>query len=125
MAVGWDFAEELVREQAEGPASREYPVAPPGGRLRDLARRTAAGAVPWPSASEVLAHECGHTGQARRWGGLYWPVGAVFTLYREGPHWYNWFENQASAEGMFGGLVGGSVCPELLPLLTGREPPRG
>ena len=69
---------------------------------------------PWPSASEILAHECGHTAQARRLGALYLPLGAAFTLFREGPAWYNHFENQASAEGLFGGIVGGSVCAELM-----------
>jgi hypothetical protein len=120
IAVGWDFAEELVSEQAAEPASREYPLVIPGGTLRNLNRRTAAGGPPWPSASEILAHECGHTAQARRWGLFYWPVGGALTLFREGPHWYNRFENQASAEGMFGGIVPGSVCEQLRPLLTGR-----
>ena len=66
------------------------------------------------SPSEVVAHECGHTGQVRRLGAIYWPVGGALTLFREGPHWYNGFENQASEEGQFGGLVNGSVCPELM-----------
>jgi hypothetical protein len=121
IAVGWDFAEELLREQAAEPASREFPVVVAGGRLRDLDRRTAAGAAPWGSASEVLAHECGHTAQARRWGVFYWPVGGALTLFREGPHWYNRFENQASAEGMFGGIVPGSVCPRLIRILNKNQ----
>ncbi len=114
IAVGWDFAEEVLREQLAEPASRDHPVEVAGGRLRDLQRRTAVGAEPWPSASEVLAHECGHTAQARRLGWLYLPLGACFTLWREGPAWYNLFENQASAEGLFGGIVNDSVCPELM-----------
>jgi hypothetical protein len=114
IAVGWDFAEEVLREQMAEPASPENPVEVRGGRLHDLQRRLAAGAEPWPSASEVLAHECGHTAQARRLGALYLPCGALFTLFREGPAWYNRFENQASAEGLFGGIVNGSVCPELM-----------
>lgn len=117
IAVGWDFAEELLREQADHPASREHPLEVAGGRLRDLDRRTAAGAPPWPSAGEILAHECGHTGQARRLGLLYWPLGAAFTAWREGPHWYNAFERQASAAGQFGGIVNGSVWPRLRHLL--------
>jgi hypothetical protein len=113
IAVGEDFALEVLLEQMAEPASRERPVAVLGGRLNDLARRTAAGAPPWPSASEVLAHECGHTAQARRYGWLYLPLGAAFTLFREGPRWYNAFENAASEGGLFGGLVSGSVRPDL------------
>ena len=37
-----------------------------------------------------------------------------FTLWREGPHWYNGFENQASEDGLFGGIVNGSVQAELM-----------
>jgi hypothetical protein len=118
IAVGWDFAREVLLEQCSEPVSREHPLSIAGGRLRDLERRRAVGAEPWPSASEVLAHECGHTAQARRWGWGYLPMGAAFTLWREGPHWYNHFENQASEEGMFGGIVTGSVCPDLLGLFS-------
>lgn len=114
IAIGWDFAERVLREQAAEPASRERPVEVAGGRLRDWKRRTAAGASSQVSACEVLAHECGHTGQVRRLGVVYWPVGASLTLFREGPHWWNRFENQASDDGQFGGLVNGSVCPELM-----------
>lgn len=114
IAVGWDFAAEVLQEQMAEPASRERPVEVVGGRLHDLERRTHAGALPWPSASEVLAHEVGHTEQARRLGWLYLPAGALFTLWREGPRWVNWFENAASATGQFGGIVNGSVCPELI-----------
>lgn len=114
IAVGWDFALEVLREQMAEPASRERPVEVAGGRLHDLARRQAAGAEPWPSASEVMAHEIGHTAQAIRLGLLYLPTGAAFTLFREGPAWYNHFENQASAQGLFGGIVDGSVCQELM-----------
>jgi hypothetical protein len=114
IAVGWDFAEEVLREQAAEPASRAHPVEVLGGRLRDLERRLAGGGGPWPSASEVLAHECGHTWQARRLGWAYWPVGAAVTLFREGPHWWNAFENGASEHGLFGGIVNGSVCAALM-----------
>jgi hypothetical protein len=114
IAVGWDFALEVLREQASEPASREQPVAVAGGRLRDVRRRTLAAGEAFASASEILAHECGHTWQAGRLGWLYWPVGAAFTLCREGPRWYNAFENRASEEGLFGGIVNGSVCPELM-----------
>ena len=113
IAVGRDFAADVLREQADAPASRQRPVEVRGGRIRDAERRRAAGADPWPSASEVLAHECGHTWQARRLGFLYLPCGALFTLYREGPHRRNWFENQASEFGQFGGIVNDSVDPDL------------
>jgi hypothetical protein len=122
VAVGWDFAEEVLREQAAEPASRERPVSVRGGRIRDLGRRLGAGAEPWASASEVLAHECGHTAQALRLGWLYLPAGAAFTLFREGPHWYNHFENQASERGLFGGVVNGSVHPWLMERLRNPGP---
>lgn len=105
VAVGWDFAAQVVREQAASPASRERPVEVPGRRLR-------GGLI--PDCSTVLAHECGHTWQVRRLGLLYWPVVGALTLFREGDHWYNHFENQASAVGQFGGIVDGSVLPRLL-----------
>jgi hypothetical protein len=104
IAVGRDFAAAVLREQTTEPASRDRPVVVAGGRLR-LARE---GWGP-PSASEVLAHECGHTGQARRMGMWYWPVVGTFTLFREGDRWWNRFENEASATGRFGGIVSGSV----------------
>ncbi len=113
IAVGWDAAEDVLREQLAEPASRDRPVEVAGGRVRNIFRRSEAGAEPWPSASEILAHECGHTAQAARMGFLYWPVGACLTLFREGPRWYNQFENQASEEGQFGGIVTGSVSPSL------------
>ena len=114
IAVGWDFAEDLLREQLQEPASREHPVEVLSGRLNDEERRCGGGADPWPTASEILAHECGHTAQARRLGWLYLPTGALFTLFREGPAWYNFFENQASESGQFGGIVNGSVDPTLM-----------
>ena len=94
------------------------PVEVAGGRVRDLDRRTAAGAEPWATASEILAHEIGHTGQALRLGPVYLPVVGAFTLFREGPHWWNHFENQASEDGQFGGIVNGSVRSDLLELLS-------
>jgi hypothetical protein len=114
IAVGWDFAGEVLREQAREPASREHPVAVSGGRIGDGSRRLAAGGQSFAGASEVLAHECGHTWQALRLGLAYWPVVGALTLFREGPHWYNHFENQASEVGLFGGIVNGSVHPRLL-----------
>jgi hypothetical protein len=113
IAVGWDFAEAVLREQTAAPASRERPVEVAGGRLCDAQRRQAAGGSSFPGASEVLAHECGHTRQMRRLGLAYWPVVGAVTLFREGPHWWNHFENQASETGLFGGIVNGSVCPQL------------
>jgi hypothetical protein len=114
IAVGWDFAEELLREQITEPASRDRPVEVIAGRMRDMHRRFAAGGEPWPSASELLAHECGHTWQARQLSWLYLPAGAAFTFFREGPHWYNYFENQASELGQFGGILNDSVAPALM-----------
>jgi hypothetical protein len=106
MAVGWDFAAAVLHEQRADPASRERPVVVAGGRLR-IGRGE-------PPASEVLAHECGHTGQARRMGLWYWPVVGAFTLFREGDEWWNRYENEASATGQFGGIVHDSVDKELL-----------
>jgi hypothetical protein len=123
IAVGWDFAEMVLREQAAEPASREHPVEVCGGRIREWQRRVAAGGPEQISASEVLAHECGHTWQARWMSFAYWPVGGTFTLFREGPRWWNRFENQASEQGQFGGIVNGSVCPQLMERLAGKSPP--
>lgn len=119
IVVGWDFAELVLREQAAEPASRDNPVAVAGGRIGDWQRRVAAGASSQASACEVLAHECGHTAQVRRLGLVYWPIGGVLTLFREGPHWWNHFENRASEDGMFGGIVSGTVCEKLRKCLTG------
>jgi hypothetical protein len=113
IVVGWDFAEFLVREQVVRPASRQMPVEVAGGRLRNRVARARAGAPSLPSASEIIAHECGHTWQAWRWRAGYLPIGAAFTLFREGPYFWNRFENQASEQGQFGGFVNGSVCSRL------------
>ncbi len=120
IAVGWDFAESVLREQAETPASREYPVAVAGGRIGDASRRAAAGSPSFATASEILAHECGHTWQAGRLGSAYLPLVGSVTLFREGPYPWNHFENEASEEGLFGGLVNGSVCPTLMERLVCR-----
>jgi hypothetical protein len=101
IAVGHDFAAQVLREQALDPATRERPVVVRGGRLK-AGRRGEFGP---PTCSEILAHECGHTGQARWMGLWYWPTGAAFTLFREGERWWNRFENEASATGQFGGIV--------------------
>jgi len=114
IAVGWDFATELVTEEATQPSTCQKPMAVFGGRLKDLDRRQLAGAEPWYSASELMAHECGHTAQARRLGWFYWPLGATFTLFREGPKWWNQFENQASENGQFGGIIPGTLHPRLV-----------
>jgi hypothetical protein len=114
IVVGWDFAEGVLREQAAAPASRTHPVAVAGGRLNDLLRRATAGVPDFASASEVLAHECGHTWQALRIGPAYLPLVGSVTLFQEGPNSWNRFENEASEEGLFGGLVNRSVCPELM-----------
>jgi hypothetical protein len=117
IACGWDVAEEVLREQIEWPASRAFPIEVIGGRLRDEQRRLAAGGPLWPSCSEIIAHEVGHSYQAKRLSWLYLPKGALFTLWREGEGWVHAFENEASEMGQFGGLVPGSLHPRLLPLL--------
>jgi hypothetical protein len=121
IVVGWDFAEELLREQAAAPASRRRPVAVAGGRISDTRRRAAVGVRHGAGASEVLAHECGHTWQALRIGPAYLPLVGAVTLFGEGPHPWNHFENEASEEGRFGGLVDGSVGPSLFHRVTGRR----
>jgi hypothetical protein len=118
IVVGWDFAAEVYREQYRHPASRDHPVEVAGGCLRDVDLRAEEGGPSYPWASEVLAHECGHTAQARRLGALYLPVVGALTLFREGPHWWNHFENDASAQGQFGGLVNGSVRSDLIQLIN-------
>jgi len=118
IAVGWDFAERLLAEQLAAPASRQEPVTVAGGRLRDPRRRLASGAGERASASEVLAHECGHTWQALRLGAAYLPLVGALTLFREGSQLWNHFENQASEQGQFGGLVSGSVRGDLLSRLA-------
>jgi hypothetical protein len=114
IVVGWDFAEDLLREQIDEPASRSRPVAVAGGRINDLFRRAAAGAPHFATASEVLAHEIGHTWQVLRLGPAYLPLVGSVTLFQEGPHPWNHFENEASEQGLFGGLVNRSVCRELM-----------
>jgi hypothetical protein len=114
IAVGWDFAEMVLREQMAEPASRERPVEVLGGRLSIWERRAAAGASSQCSASEVLAHEVGHTAQCLRMPVIYLPVVGSVTLFREGLHWWNHFENNASEHGQFGGIVNSSVCDELM-----------
>jgi hypothetical protein len=104
--MGWDCARQVLLEQRFAPASRDHPVAVPGGRVRPHLRPP--GELQRPAlVGEILAHECGHTWQSLRLGWLYLPAGALFTFWREGRHWWNHFENQASAEGLFGGLVNG------------------
>jgi len=114
IAVGMDFAEFVLREQAALPSSRAHPLGVAGGRLRGIGR------LHGPTACEILAHECGHTWQALRLGWAYWPAGALLTLCREGPNWWNRFENEASEQGQFGGIVNGSVQPELTGRLSER-----
>ena len=89
-----------------------------GGRIHHPQRRAEAGGWSWASASEVLAHECGHTWQARRMGSVYLPLVGSVTLCREGPRPWNRFENEASEQGLFGGIVDHSVCAELMKLFT-------
>lgn len=120
IVIGWDFAAEFLSEQMDNPASREHPVEVAGGRINDLFRRAAAGVPNFASCSEVLAHECGHTWQALRLGSVYLPIVGSTTLFQEGPHPWNRFENEASEQGLMGGLVNGSVCPRLAAALASK-----
>lgn len=108
IVVGWDFAAAVLREQQAAPASRENPVSVTGGRIRPAAISRMV------TASEILAHECGHTFQALRLGFAYLPLVGSVTLFREGPHWWNRFENEASEFGQFGGIINHSVSQELI-----------
>jgi hypothetical protein len=108
VVVGEDFARRVIEEQAFCPATRLMPVEVAGGRLGDPVRRAAAGAGV-ATASEVMAHECGHTWQALWLGSAFLPVVGPVTLFREGGRPWNRFENEASELGQFGGLVAGSV----------------
>jgi len=119
IAVGWDFAESVLREQSHFPSSRQYPIEVSQGRIRGRSYREPADSSSVASASEVLAHECGHTWQALRLHTLYLPFVGAVTLFSEGPHSWNYFENQASELGQFGGVVKESVCPELAKLGQG------
>jgi len=125
IAVGWDFARGVLREQMQAPASRRFPVSVAGGRLGDIERRQRAGGADYPSFSEILAHECGHTWQASRLGDIYLPVVGFTTLFLEGPRPWNHFENEASSQGLFGGIVTGSVCRQLLTIAGERRQETG
>jgi hypothetical protein len=111
-----------MREQAATPASPARPLQVVGGRIRDLLRRAAAGSPTLATAGEILAHECGHTWQALRLGPVYLPMVGAVTLFGEGARPWNHFENEASEEGLFGGLVAGSVCSELWKFLRPDRP---
>jgi hypothetical protein len=115
IAVGRDFAASVLREQSVFPASRQHPVEVQG-RIRDPDRRNTSERT--ATASQVLAHECGHTWQALRLHSLYLPFVGAVTLFREGSHPWNYFENQASELGQFGGIVKGTVCEELMKALA-------
>lgn len=121
IAVGWDFAEWVLREQVQSPASREHPIEVVGGRIQHQERRLSAGGSTQATASEILAHECGHTGQANRMGAAYLPLVGAVTLFREGERWWNFYENEASGQGQFGGIVKGTVCPRLWEMVTDAE----
>ncbi len=107
IAVGRVLAASVFREQQLKLISREAPQAVSAGRLRSPHQARS------PSASEILAHECGHTWQAIQLGAFYLPLVGTLTLFREGPYPWNRFENEASAQGLYGGIVPGSVSPRL------------
>lgn len=122
IAIGWDHAREIIREQAFDVTTPDRPLAVCAGRLRDVNRRAKAGGDWVPTLCEVMAHECGHTAQGRRLGGFYWALVGPVTLFGEGVRWWNRWENDASANGLFGGIVPGSVCEELRALLPAGHP---
>lgn len=111
--IGWDFARALLQEQIREPASRQFPVEVCGGRLKDQERRAQAQGPSYPSYSEIMAHECGHTWQALWLGPSYLALVGSVTMFQEGPKPWNRFENEASEQGLFGGLVAASLCPRL------------
>lgn len=117
IAVGLDFAQELLADPAVWQVTREQPAMVAASSLCDMEKRTQAGAPALPSHAELLAHEIGHTLQARRYRLLYLPLVGSMTRFGEGCHWWNRFENEASATGQFGGIVAGSVSPALQALL--------
>lgn len=113
VAVGWDFAVDVVSDPAAWQTSRDNPLMVAGGGFTKLSERIKLGAPVVPQRVEILAHEVGHTIQALRLGLVYLPLVGALTLFGEGPHWWNRFENEASVEGQFGGIIPGSVCDEL------------
>lgn len=113
IAVGCDFAERLIVEFRSHSINQDNPMMVVGGRLRDAEKRRSAGCDYSVSHAEIMAHECGHTAQACRYGFLYWPIGATVTLFGEGSRWWQQFENQASETGQFGGIIAGTLHPWL------------
>lgn len=113
--MGWDFARALLADPLVWRASREHPLVVAGGSLCNVEARLQAGGPACPSKGEVLAHEIGHTYQAKRYPVLYLPIVGAVTALGEGPHFWNYFENQASSEGQFGGIVPGSLIEANLP----------
>ncbi len=113
IAVGWDFARAFLDSPATWAISRDRPLTVAAGRLTDGSRRAQCGAPACPSGAEILAHEIGHTGQALRFRFLYLPIVGAVTVFGEGPRPWNRFENDASEQGQFGGIVPDSVCSAL------------
>ncbi len=110
IAVGWDFARALVDSPGTWAISRDRPLTVAAGRLTDAQRRAEVGAPACPGEAEILAHEIGHTLQALRLRLLYLPLVGAVTIFGEGRHFWNRFENEASDQGQFGGIVPDSVC---------------
>jgi len=109
IAVGSDFADLLLNDPAVAEITQESPVMVQGGTLSNPQVRLAVGAPGTPTAAEIMAHEIGHTAQARRYRFLYLPLVGAVTRFGEGPRWWNRFENEASSIGQFGGIVPGSI----------------
>lgn len=113
VAVGLDFAQQLLSDPSVWQITRERPVAVAAQSLSNFEKRRRAGASARPSHAEVLAHEIGHTLQARRYRLLYLPLVGSVTRFGEGPRWWQRFENEASAVGQFGGILADSVTSPL------------
>lgn len=120
IAVGWDFAVELLAEHERRAVTTMSPVEVGAGRLRDQARRREHDLSTFCTAAEIMAHECGHTAQAVRLGPAYLPIVGSVTLFREGPRIWNHWENDASENGLYGGIARFLLEPDLWPVATDR-----
>ena len=104
IAVGQDFAEQLLREQSTEPASQGNPVLVEGAAYTT----STADLPPLPSLFPPL-RKSWLTNAATPPRPAVWVVFMAdwcqCELFRQGPHWWNRFENEASEIGRFGGIV--------------------